>query len=261
MYEAFWGLKEKPFENSPDPRYLYPAAEHAQALELLTYAVQAHKGGALLTGDYGCGKTLLIRVLVQDLIKDGVQPAVINYPKLTAAELLRDVLFQLDHDLRSNSRLKLTRAIGEALHENLRAGKHTVLIVDEAQVIERKSILEELRLLLNYQLSDRFLLTLLLAGQPELRERVAALPQLEQRLGVRAHLHTFDLVDTARYIDYRLSVAGASRTLFTQEAIESIYHRSYGCPRRINNLGDLCLWTGFQRKVSEIGADIAESVA
>jgi general secretion pathway protein A len=261
VYEAFWGLSEKPFENSPDPRYLFPSAEHKQALDRLTYAIQGRKGGALLTGDYGCGKTLLIRVLVQELSRDGVETAVINYPKLTGTELLRETLYQLADEIRTNSRMKLTRAIANVLRENARSSKHTVLIVDEAQVIERKSILEELRLLLNYQLNDRFLLSLVLVGQPELRERVASLPQLEQRLAIRVHLHTFDLVDTAKYVSYRLSVAGASRAIFTQDALESIYKRSYGCPRRINNLGDLCLWTGFQKKVSQIGPDIAEAVA
>ena len=260
MYEAFWGLSERPFENSPDPKYLFPSAEHRQAVELLKYAVRGQKGGALLTGDYGCGKTLLIRVLVQELEQDGVVTAVITYPRLTGAELLREAVFQLGGDVRSNSRLKLSRAVGLILHENVKKGKHTVLIVDEAQVIERKAILEELRLLLNYQLNDRFLLSLLLVGQPELRERVAALPQLEQRLAVKSHLHTFDLVDTAKYMAYRLAVAGASRPIFTQDAVEAIYQRSYGCPRRVNNLGDLCLWTGFQKKVSEVGVDTVESI-
>jgi general secretion pathway protein A len=261
LYEKFWGLREKPFENSPDPKYLFPSAEHKQAIEMLMYAVRSRKGGALLTGDYGCGKTLLIRVLVQELARDGVQTAVVNYPKLSGIELLRDVLYQLGNDVRSNSRLKLTRAVGEILQENVRAGKHTMIVVDEAQVIERKSILEELRLLLNYQLNDRFLLTLLLVGQPELREIVASLPQLEQRLTVRTHLHTFDLVDTAKYISYRLGVAGASRPVFSQDAVEAMYTHSYGCPRRVNNLGDLSLWKGFQDKVSEVGADIVEAVA
>ena len=261
MYEAFWGLGERPFENSPDPKFLFPSAEHRQATEMLTYAAQARKGGAMLTGDYGCGKTLLIRVLVQELEQNGVQTAVINYPKLTGIELLRDTLYQLGGEATSNSRLKLSRAIGQVLHENVRNGKHTVLIVDEAQVIEKKSILEELRLLLNYQLNDRFLMTLLLVGQPELREQVAALPQLEQRLSVTVHLHTFDLVDTAKYVSYRLGIAGASRPLFTPDAVEKIYERSFGCPRRINNIGDLCLWQGFQSKVSEVDTDIVESVA
>ena len=261
MYEAFWGLREKPFENSPDPRYLYPSAEHLQAVDTLAYAIRSRKGGALLTGDYGCGKTLLIRILAQELEPDGVQLAVISYPKLTAAELLREALYQLGHDVSSNSRLRLTRAFGEVLQHNLRAGKHTLLIVDEAQVIQKKSIFEELRLLLNYQLNDRFLLTLLLVGQPELREQVAQIPQLEQRFAVKAHLHTFDLVDTARYIAYRLGVAGASRTVFTSDAVDRIYQRSFGCPRRINNLGDLCLWKGFQKGVSEIDAELVESAA
>ncbi len=260
MYEAFWGLDERPFENSPDPKYLFPAAEHKQAIQLLGYAVRAQKGGALLTGDYGCGKTLLIRVLVQELERDGVHTAVIGYPKLTGVELLREVLYQLGNEVRSNSRLKLSRAVGRILHQNVSAGKHTALIVDEAQMIEKKSILEELRLLLNYQLNDRFLLTLLLVGQPELRQRVAELPQLEQRLAVKAHLHTFDLVDTAKYFAYRLGVAGASRPIFTRDAVEAVHNRSSGCPRLINNLGDLSLWKGFHKSVSEIGPEIVESI-
>lgn len=261
MYEAYWGLREKPFENSPDPKYLFPSSEHRAAVEALAYAVKERKGGALLTGDYGCGKTLLIRVLAQLLYKDGTSVAVINYPRLTGAEMLREMLYQLGSDLNTTSKLRLSRAIGEMLHKAALAGKHTLLIIDEAQVIEKKAILEELRLLLNYQMNDRFLLTLLLVGQPELREQVSAIPQLDQRLAVRSHLHTFDLMDTAQYISYRTNVAGAGRAIFTDDAVEEIYNRSFGCPRRINNLGDMCLFRGFQRSAGQVDATLVKQVA
>ena len=261
MYEAYWGLREKPFENSPDPRYLFQSVEHRAAIESLAYAVNERKGGALLTGDYGCGKTLLIRVLAQVLHKNGTNVAVINYPRLTGAEMLREMLYQLGSDLNTTSKLRLSRTIGDILHKTALAGKHTLLIIDEAQVIEKKAILEELRLLLNYQMNDRFLLTLLLAGQPELREQVSAIPQLDQRLAVRAHLHNFDLTDTAQYISYRTQIAGAGRPIFTDDAIETIYNHSFGCPRRINNLGDMCLFRGFQRAVEKVDSALVKQVA
>jgi len=261
MYEEFWGLKEKPFENSPDPRYLFPADEHQSALETLGYAVYERKGGALLTGDYGCGKTLLIRVLVRRLIDDGVEAAVVSYPRLTALEFLREILYQLGVEERTRSRQKLSRMVAEILHDNVMDGKHTIVVVDEAQVVNRQAILDELRLLLNYQFNDRFLLTLILVGQPELRERIAALPQLEQRLALRVHLHNLDPDETRKYISHRLVTAGATRPIFTDAAIETIYEHTYGCPRRINNMADLCLWRGFQRKRPQVDPELVQAVA
>jgi len=260
LYETYWKLAVKPFENTPDPDFLFESSEHEEGLERMRYASRERKGGCLLTGDYGCGKTLLIRSLIRGLPGAAYSTVLLPYPRLSGEELLRDILAQMAEETGSSSLLTLSRRIGNRLLAEAQAGKHTVLIIDEAQLIDDRSVLEELRLLMNHQLDDRFLLTLILVGQPELRERVAELPQLEQRLSVRFHLHVLDLQNTTRYIRHRMQVAGGSAAVFSPEATEEIYRFSYGSPRRVNNICDLCLLEGCRTGAKQISAEIVRRV-
>jgi len=260
LYTEYWRLSRKPFENSPDPSYLYHSTDHRDALNKLLYAVRERKGCALLTGEYGCGKTTVIRALVRNLGGGKFDIAVVNNPRLTDVELLNEVLYQLGDDRQSEKRLELSRIIGDVLYRNTNDGKHTLLIVDEAQLIRDEGALEELRLLSNYQLEDRFLLTLLLAGQPELSERLRAMPQLDQRVAVRHHLKSFQLEDTANYIFHRLRLSGLDRPIFADEAVKLIFRASDGIPRKINNVCDLALLAGANKKVEVIDVDLVKSV-
>ncbi|HDD69299.1 MAG TPA: hypothetical protein ENG61_02950, partial [Candidatus Korarchaeota archaeon] len=171
----------------------------------------------------------------------------------------QDILYQLGEDVPDESHAGLMRTLGEVFYRNFSKEKNTLIIIDEAQLIRDEAIFEELRLLLNFQLNDRFLLTLFLVGQPELRERVMAIPQLEQRLSIKFHLHTLDRENTHNYIAHRLRVAGREENMFTEEAMDFIYHSSHGTPRRINNICDMCLLVGFGRRANEIDLDIAKS--
>lgn len=167
MYEAYWRLREKPFVNTPDPRFLYYSKEHEEALSRLTYAVEANMGGCLLTGVFGCGKTLLNQALIENLDKQGnYRIAFIANPFLSHIELLRMIAYELGvTNLPEKKSEVLTDsiliAIKNILYNNNEDGKHTVVIIDEAHIIEDKLVFEELRLLLNFQLKDRFLLTLI----------------------------------------------------------------------------------------------------
>jgi len=156
--------------------------------------------------------------------------------------------------------MDLGRKIGDIIFRNVEDGKDTLLIIDEAQLIRSEMVFEELRLLLNYQLNDRFMISMLMSGQPELRERVMAMPQMEQRMFVKYHLHTFDLNTTRAYIHHRLKVAGSEREIFRNSAIEAIFHHSYGTPRRINNICDLALFIGYQKEVEAIDGDFIKSI-
>lgn len=263
MYEAYWNLKEMPFENTPDPRFLYHSAQHEEALARMLYAVQYHKGGGLLTGVFGCGKTLLAQSLLDQMDHDRYKTAIINNPQLEYVELLRAIVrnlksIDLPHKKTELSADYLLEVLEEVLQNNLRDGKETIIIIDEAHVIQDERIFEELRLLLNFQSRERFLLTLLILGQPELKQKIEDNKQLEQRIAVKYHLNPFSSEDTGKYIQRRLEVAGATKRIFKEQAIRLIYESSGGIPRRINRLCDFCLLSGFNKGANAIDEEIVK---
>ncbi|VAX37869.1 hypothetical protein MNBD_UNCLBAC01-735 [hydrothermal vent metagenome] len=246
MYTEYWNLKEKPFELTPDPRYVYYSREHEEALMRLIYTVRDLKGAMLLTGLYGCGKTVLSRVFLNELIGSKYEVALLNNPRLTARELLAEIIFQLGGGKQeTDSKGKLLRAFNEVIYSNLNIGKETVIVIDEAQAIEDLETFEELRLLLNFQQNDRFLLTMILIGQSELRKQLKQLPQLKQRLMIEYHLNPLDEKDTRRYIEHRLKIAGSTQPIFDPKAKKMIYRYSSGTPRIINGIADMALLEGY----------------
>ena len=255
------GLREKPFENTPDPRFLYYSPKHEEALIRLLYAVREGKGGALLTGEYGSGKTVLSRVLMGELGSDKYSVGLITHPQLTALQFLKEIVYQLGEDRSSHTKAGVLHILQDMLYANMENRKDTVVIIDEAQLIKGKELFEELRLLLNFQLNDRFLLTVLFLGQPELQPKIEAIPQLKQRLGVRYHLSTLDDVETGKYITHRLEVAGGRDDILTEAAKGLVYRYSGGTPRRINNICDMSLLIGFGEKVERIDKEIVNKVA
>ena len=261
-YEEHWGLKVPPFENVPDPKFYYPSTKHEEGLNRMLYGIEARKGAVMLTGEIGCGKTMLSRALVRQLPIERYEIALMTSPSLfDPQEFFRELLYQFGIEA-SGSKLELVRGLNEYLLTNMNRGKDAVLIIDEAQTIKSDDLFEELRLLLNFQLNDRFLMTLVLIGQQELNKRINALPQLAQRISVRFHLSSFDQMETARYIDFRLGVAGVDgRQVFSKEAIEVIFLTTGGIPRNINKLADLCLLNGFLERKEQIDGDLVNRVA
>ncbi len=262
MYREYWRLAEKPFVNTPDPRFLYYSKEHEEALSRLTYAVSANMGGCMLTGVFGCGKTLMNQALIENLNGLGnYKVAFIRNPFLSHIELLRMITYELGADNLPEKKSELLtdfiiETLEKMLHNNNDDGKHTVVIIDEAHIIDDKLIFEELRLLLNFQLKDRFLLTLILSGQPELKKSIDNIKQLSQRIPIRYHLERFDLEDTKNYILHRLKVAGRLELIFKEEVYKVIWERSGGIPRRINHICDMALLTGFGRNQELIDEEI-----
>lgn len=260
MYTEYWKLERKPFENTPDPEFFFLSPEHAEAVERFAYLFNERKGGGLLTGEYGCGKTTMVRVLGERLDLDQHRVAYLNYPRFSREDLLGEILYQMGEDAEGDNVARMHR-LGELFYRTSAEGGHSIVIIDEAQIIPEDGVLEELRLLLNFQLENAFLVSFLLVGQPEVRERIIRMPQLDQRIAVRYHLHSFDLDHTRSYIAYRLDVAGADRELFTDEATEVVYEHSLGTPRRINNLCDMSLFVGARKKVDVVDEDIVRQVA
>ncbi|MCX7927415.1 MAG: AAA family ATPase [Candidatus Omnitrophica bacterium] len=246
MYEAYWGLTEKPFENTPDPRFFYYSQQHKEAIARMLYVVREHKGAALFTGEYGCGKTLLSRILWQELQQENrYQPVFILNPRLSGVEFIQEIVHQLGGAFESQAKIDLFHCLHKILYANHNANKHSVIIIDEAQAIKDKDTFEEIRLLLNFQLDNAFLLTIILLGQPELKFTVMSLPQFMQRMAVRFHLKAFNEIETRQYIEHRLAVCGVKRQLFADEAYKEIYVVTGGIPRRINTICDLALLVGF----------------
>lgn len=261
MYEGYWGLNEKPFENTPDPRFIYYSPQYEEALSRLLYVVREGKGAGMLTGIFGCGKTLLARTLLKELDKDMYRTALITNPYLSYEELMMHIVYNLGgKDLPTRKTEVMVNIVlerlGEILENNMRDGKKTVVIIDEAHVIKDAGVWEELRLILNFQLEDRFLLTLLLLGQPELKDCLDANKQFFQRIAVRYHLDHLNEEDTKKYILHRLSISGRTKPIFTEKAHKLIYEKSSGIPRRINHICDLALFSGFGREISTIDEDM-----
>jgi general secretion pathway protein A len=259
MYLEYWGLTKKPFKNTPDPRFLYESVEHEEALVKMVYTIEEGMGAALLTGVFGCGKTVISQALLHRLSSEQYQIAYVTNPQLEYVDLLRAIVRNLKAvdlpvrktDLSADALLEILEGI---LNNNARDGKSTVVIIDEAHIITDPRIFEGLRLLLNFQTQDRFLLTLLLLGQPELRQHIEDNKQLEQRLAIKCHLESFDYADVCKYISHRLGVAGCRRQLFDDGALQRVYERSGGIPRRINRICDLSLLVGYSQGTRVIDA-------
>jgi general secretion pathway protein A len=251
MYLDYWKLKSYPFENTPDPNFFYLSNEHREALSRLTYAIQRNKGGILLTGEIGCGKTLLSRILIQQH-NETLDIALINNPSLVPMDFLHETLYQFGISTGSElNKSEILKILDERLMSNYQKHRSSLLIVDEAQTIYRDT-LEEIRLLLNFQLNDRYLLNLLFIGQPELREIIENNKQLNQRIAIRYHLNFLNSNETVEYINFRLKMAGAARPIFSEDALDEICVQSEGIPRKINNICDLALLIGAGTSASVI---------
>lgn len=255
MYEAYWGLQEKPFENTPDPRFLYLPEEGEDVFNRLLYALKSNRGAVMLTGGSGCGKTLMARALIQELDQSKTEVALLTNPRWSADEFLREVLYQLGEEGNPETRSQIVHRLNEVLFENYSAGKETVVLIDEGQLIEAQSVLEEIRLLLNFQLNDAFLVTLMLVGQPSMAQQIREFPPLDQRIAARGALKPLTQEQVGGYIEHRLRVGGREEPIFTEEAISLIDQYSAGIPRKVNNICDIALVVGFSRKCEQIDGD------
>lgn len=269
MYEEYWGLKEKPFQNTPDPRFLYLSAQHEDALMKLSYVVTQGLGCGMLVGVFGCGKTILGNALLNDLGRDRVRSCFINSPSFNEpAELLRAIVRGLNPQALPDKKTELMsdpllEKLNTILVDNVRDGKENIVIIDEAHAIEDAKLFEQMRLILNFQLENRFLLTLFIFGQPELKGKVENIKPLDQRIAIRCFLGPLGEDDSDKYIRHRLKVAGrqdTSASIFDKEALKAILQHTGGIPRRINTLCDLVLMTGFAKKAEKIEPDLINAV-
>jgi general secretion pathway protein A len=244
MYLKFFGLNEKPFAITPDPRYLYLSERHAEALAHLLYGINEAGGFVQLTGEVGTGKTTIVRSLLAQAPKDAEIALILN-PRMTAPEFLLTICEELGIDVPAASRASLKDLVDVLSGYLLRAhaeGRRVVLVVDEAQNLSFE-VLEQVRLLTNLETNTQKLLQIILIGQPELRELLARneLRQLAQRITGRYHLDPLSREETTAYVRHRLRVAGATSELFSPWALREVYRLSRGVPRIINVICDRAL--------------------
>lgn len=244
MYTDFFGLNEKPFSITPDPRYLFMSERHGEALAHLVYGVTESGGFMQLTGEVGTGKTTLVRTLLLNRMPSNADVAVVLNPQISAREFLVTICEELGIDVPAerDSMKALIDTLNQHLLEAHADGRRTILVVDEAQNLA-PDVLEEVRLLTNLETARQKLLQIILIGQPELRDLLARndLRQLAQRITGRYHLQPLSRDETAEYIKHRLKVAGALGEVFDSGAKREVYRLSQGVPRLINVICDRAL--------------------
>jgi type II secretory pathway predicted ATPase ExeA len=248
MYQRFYGLRELPFELTPNPTFLFLSAGHREALSNLEYGLSTAKPVTVLIGEAGTGKTTLLRAALESERGRRVRCVYLNNPALTRDEFVETLARRFDlGPAAAHSKAVLLAELERVLRERRTAGEITALVVDEAQSLSFE-LLEEVRLLANIETATQKLLPLVLAGQPELADRLndPALRQLKQRVALRCEIAPFDLQETAAYIATRVRTAGgeASR-LFTREAVTLIHEFSHGIPRTISVMCDNALVSGM----------------
>ena len=256
MYEQHFGFREKPFSLTPDPAFLFLGARHMTGISLLRYGLMNKAGITVLTGDIGAGKTTLLRQLLSET-GDDVVVGLISNTHESFGNLMQWVAVAFGLPVTTDSKALLYEQFAQFLIAQYAKGKRTVLIVDEAQNLENRS-LEELRLLTNINADKDQLLQLVLAGQPELREKLQqpGLIQFVQRIAVDYHLRPFSADETGQYIDHRLMTAGGPAGLFEPVACRFIHYQSGGVPRLINSICDTALVYGFASGEQRISAEL-----
>ncbi|MBN1880616.1 MAG: AAA family ATPase [Deltaproteobacteria bacterium] len=263
QHYKYYGMNLEPFSNTPDSRFYYNSDQHSNALAKLSYATKSMKGLAVLMGDVGTGKTTIARKLLNMLSEDEYEASmlVIIHTKITADWLLAKIAVQLGIDNPAEEKVKLLSQVFERLVEITEEGRSAVILVDEAQMLKDREIMEEFRGLLNLEIPGKKFVTFVFFGLPDLENNLKQDEPLNQRVAMRYRLGHFNLGSTENYIKHRLKVAGATRMLFTSEAIESIQVYSTGIPRLINNICDNALLEGMLSKSDLIGRAIIEKVA
>ena len=267
MYESFYKLRENPFNVSPDPKYLYLGENHREALAQLLYGVREKKGFIVITGEVGTGKTTLVHSLLGKLNGSShTKTAFIFNPKLSAHDFIQYILKDIGLEVNGGTKGDHLHALQRYLLDAYQKGEGVVIIIDEAQGLDPE-LLEEIRLLSNFETSKSKLVQIVLIGQPELNKTLSRFEfrQLRQRINMRFHLPPLSEKETREYIERRLTVAGAVGSPFSKKAVKEVYRISKGIPRLINILCDNALLNGYaldqrvidQKVVKEAADDLA----
>lgn len=259
MYREFFGLKEKPFNITSDPNFLYLSRVHKEAFAHLLYGIRERKGFLEITGEVGAGKTTLCRAILSQLDRN-TRTAFIFNSTLPELQLIQAILEDFGMEVKRRNKVSMLKQLNAFLIDQLARGNNVVLIIDEAQNL-KASILEEIRMLSNLETDKDKLFQIVLVGQPELKEKLAspALRQLRQRISVRFHITPLGRDELVEYIDHRLRVAGSDGSIvFLPDAVEEIFSYSQGIPRVINMVCDKSLLTAYVSETKTVTQAIVE---
>lgn len=260
MYEKFYGLTTRPFTMLPDPYFLYWGRTHSLAYSMLEYGILNEAGFTVITGEIGSGKTTLLRQLLHSM-DERITVGLISNTMMGQGNLLEWILLALNQPFDQTKYVGLLRQFQDFLISEYEQGRHTVLMIDEAQNLDLAA-LEELRMLSNINTDGAQLLQVILVGQPQLRVMLQRpeLVQFAQRIASDFHLGPLAADEAVQYIDHRLALAGANEKLFSREAAQMIAHASSGIPRIINAVCDAALVYGFALHAKKITINIVQEV-
>ncbi len=259
MYESFYGFRQKPFQITPDPAFLYKSEKHQNALAYLEYGLAENVGVIVLTGEIGSGKTTLVQYILARL-DPAIDAAVVFNTNVTPEELLGLIMEEFDLP-RQGDKAEILSAFNRFLVDGYGRGRRALLIIDEAQNLSAAA-LEEVRLLTNLQTPQQAILQVMLVGQPELGQTLKrpGLRQLAQRVAASYHLTGLDREETGRYVAHRLAVAGGSPEIFTPAALDLVFELSGGIPRAINLICQAALVYGFAEEAPRVSQDIIRQI-
>jgi general secretion pathway protein A len=262
-YLDYFELTQEAFSNAPVSRFYYNSVQHSQALTRLMHAVSYMKGLSILIGDIGAGKTTLARRMLDSLPESEYEAAllVIIHSGITANWLLRRIALQLGVENPAQEKLALLSQLYQRLLQIYESGKKAVVLIDEAQMLETRELMEEFRGLLNLEVPERKLISFVFFGLPDIERNLKLDPPLAQRVALRYKLEPFTAESTEAYIKHRLRLAGSPRMPFSQEALVMVHQRSGGTPRVINSICDNALFEAFLAREQTIGEGLVQRVA
>lgn len=264
-YLGYWGLNSVPFENTRNTKFFYASHDHMEALQRLLYLVRSGSTGfAMLTGEIGCGKTITRTVLEKQLASSNYKVVGLENSNFPFNYLVAEAITVLTGDKivkEKSNKYEIMELFRDIMREQIiRRDVHLVIILDEAQEIGPKTLVE-LKNLTNINAEDKNYLTFILVGQPELRMTIKTLPQLDQRIGLRFHLNPLSTKESGEYMEHRLRIAGhPTGKIFTQDAIDAIARDTNGVPREINRIGQLSLDLAFSLEGKEVSKAIVNTI-
>ncbi|UCF29994.1 MAG: AAA family ATPase [bacterium] len=262
-YLDFFRLQAEPFSNAPNERFYYNSAQHARALTRIMYSAETMKGLAVVVGDIGTGKTTLARKVLDSLPDEVYESAllIILHSEISPGWLLRKIATQLGVEQPAQDKIQIIGQLYRRLLQLHERGKRAVVLIDEAQMLNSRELMEEFRGLLNLEVTAHKLITFIFFGLPDIEENLQLDPPLLQRVAMKIRLSTLTEEATRAYVTHRLAVAGIRDEIFTEDALEKIYSYSAGFPRKINVLCDNALFQGFLMRKHRVDGEIVQEMA